>query len=163
MHASIAERFAYGHPLDRLVDDDRIHNVPRSRTALVARILLAAIFIISGFEKLRDPASAVMHMNANGIPSADVLVYVAGCAELFGGLALLFGFLTRVAGVGLIVYLCTVQFYFHNFWAREGQDAMMQMVQFMKNLAIMGGLFALVAFGPGRASIDARIRRPLEP
>ncbi len=163
MHASIAERFAYGTPLDPYIDDARVQNVPRSGTALAGRILLAAIFVTSGFAKLSDPAAAVGYMNMAGIPNADVLVYVAGAAELVGGLALALGFLARVASLGLIALLAIINVYFHNFWALDGADAKTQMVQFMKNLAIMGGLFMVVAHGPGRLSLDAKIRRPLQP
>ena len=52
---------------------------------------------------------------------------------------------------------------FHNFWALDGAEAKTQMVNFMKNLAILGGLAMVFAFGPGRFSIDHRIRRPMEP
>ena len=161
MQPSIAERFAYGTPLDP-VDDLEVHNRPRSVTAFAGRILLAAIFIVSGFAKLSDPASAIGYMNSAGIPHADILVYVAGGAELLGGIALAFGFLTRVAAVGLILVLALINGSMHAFWALDGAEAKMQMVQFMKNLAIMGGLLAVVAHGPGRASIDARLRRPLQ-
>jgi putative oxidoreductase len=92
-----------------------------------------------------------------------VLVYVAGCAELFGGLALLFGFLTRIGAIGLFVFLIPTTLYFHHFWNMTGPDAKAQMVNFMKNLAIMGGLLAIYAWGPGRYSIDGRIRRPMHP
>jgi putative oxidoreductase len=163
MHASIAERFAYGTPVDPMVDDARVHSVPRSGTALVGRVLLSAIFITSGFAKLSDPASAVGYMNSAGIPNADTLVYVAGGAELLGGLALLVGFLARLGALGLVLTMIPIQFYFHSFWNMEGAEAKTQMVQFMKNLAIMGGLLTVFAHGPGRYSIDARIRRPLVP
>lgn len=162
MQASIAERIAYGTPLDPL-DDERVQNRPRSATALFGRVLLAAIFITSGFTKLADPAAAVGYMSSAGVPNADVLVYVAGAAELLGGLALAVGFLARLAPLGLFATLVAINFYFHDFWNMEGADAQMQMVQFMKNLAIMGGLLMLVAHGPGRWSLDARIRRPLQP
>ena len=162
MHASIAERVAYGTPLDPVADDTPIHLVPRSTTALVGRILLSAIFIVSGFAKLTDPAGATGYMNAVGIPDADVLVYVAGIAELAGGLALLFGFLTRLAAAGLFILLIPTTLYFHAFWNMTGAEAKMQMVNFMKNLAIMGGLASVFAHGPGRFSVDHRIRRPME-
>lgn len=163
MHASIAERMAFGTPLDPAVDDTPIHVVPRSTSALIGRILIAAIFVMSGFAKLTDPAGAAGYMNHVGIPNADVLVYVAGVAELLGGLALAFGFLTRLAAAGLILLLIPTTLLFHNFWALEGAEAKTQMVNFMKNLAIMGGLAMVFAFGPGRFSIDQRIRRPMQP
>jgi putative oxidoreductase len=163
MQASIAERFAYGTPLDLAAGDARVFNVPRSGTALIGRILLSAIFITSGIAKLTDPAGALGYMNTVGIPHAGTLVYVAGAAELLGGLALVFGFLARLGALGLLLVMIPIQFYFHAFWNMTGPDAKMQMVNFMKNLAIMGGLVMVIANGPGRYSIDARIRRPLTP
>ena len=163
MHASIAERIAYGTPLDPATEDTRIHSIPRSTTALVGRILLAVIFITGGVAKLTDPAGSVGYMQSVGIPSAGVLVYIAGVAELLGGLSLVFGFLTRLGALGLVAYLVPVTLYFHRFWELEGMEAQMQQVMFTKNLAIMGGLLALFAFGPGRHSIDDKMRRPLDP
>ena len=162
MQASIAERLAYGQPLDPVVEDTAVHSAPRSTTALVGRVLLCAIFLLSGIAKLTDPSGAVGYMTKVGIPNADVLVYIAGAAEILGGLALLFGFLARVGAAGLIVYLAITTLFFHNFWALTGAEAKTQMVQFMKNLSIIGGLAMVVAFGPGRWSIDARLRRPKE-
>jgi putative oxidoreductase len=161
--SSMAERIAYGTPIDPTLDEARVFNVPRSGTALVARILLAANFITSGFAKLTDPAGAVGYMNGVGVPNAGTLVYIAGTAELLGGLSLLVGFLARLGAFGLVLMLIPIQLYFHAFWTMEGPDAKMQMVQFMKNLAIMGGLLMVVAQGPGRYSIDAKLRRPLLP
>src|SRR5690349_4502075 len=117
MHASIAERFTWGRPYDPVAGDTLVPVVPRSGTALVGRILMAAIFIISGFAKLSDPSGAVGYMSAAGVPSPDVLVYVAGVAELTGGLALLFGFLTRIAAIGLIVLVAVISLFMHTFWA----------------------------------------------
>lgn len=163
MHTSMAERMAFGTPLDPAVDETPLHVVPRSTSALIGRILIAAIFVTSGFAKLTDPAGAAGYMTHVGIPNADVLVYVAGVAELVGGLALIFGFLTRLAALGLFLMLILTTVLFHNFWALEGAEAKMQMVQFMKNLAIMGGLATVFAHGPGRFSVDSRIRRPKQP
>jgi putative oxidoreductase len=163
MHASIAERIAYGTPLDPVREDTRVHSVPRSGTALAGRILLSGIFLTSGFAKLADPASAIGYMSSVGVPNPDVLVYVAGIAELVGGLALVLGILARLASLGLVLLVVAIQYYFHAFWNLEGMEAKMQMVQFFKNLAIIGGLLMVFAHGPGRYSIDARLRRPLDP
>lgn len=149
--------------MDPVADDTPIHLVPRAGTALVARVLMSAIFLVSGFAKLTDPAGAQGYMNMVGIPHADVLVYVAGCAEIAGGLALLFGFLTRIGAIGLFVYLIPTTLLFHAFWRVGGAEAKTQMVNFMKNLAIMGGLLAIYAWGPGKYSLDGRMRRPMHP
>lgn len=163
MHASIAERIAYGRPYDPVAADTLVPVVPRSGTALVGRILMAVIFVVSGFAKLTDPAGAVGYMSSVGVPNPDILVYIAGVAELAGGLALVFGFLTRIAAIGLVVLLAIINLYFHNFWALAEPEAKMQMVQFTKNLGLMGGLFMIIAMGPGRFSIDYAMRKPKAP
>ena len=163
MQASIAERFAWGRPYDPVARDTLAPVVPRSGTALIGRILIAAIFIVSGFAKLTDPSGAMGYMKAAGIGHADVLVYVAAFGELAGGLAILFGFLTRIASFLLFIQLVITTYFFHRFWAVPEAEAKTQMVNFMKNLSIMGGLLMVTAMGPGRFSIDARLRRPKAP
>jgi putative oxidoreductase len=162
-HASIAERLAFGRPVDPVVDDTPVRVAPRPATALVGRILIATIFLISGVAKLTDPGGTTSYMEAAGIPYAGTLAIVAGIAEIAGGLSILFGFLTRIGALGLFIFMILVNVMMHPFWSFEGQERQMQMVQFVKNLAVMGGLLVLVAFGPGRHSIDKKIREPLQP
>jgi putative oxidoreductase len=139
-----------------VVDDRAVKT--RHLTALVARIALSAIFLVSGWTKLSDPAATVGYMNAMGVPEPNTLVYVAGMAEILGGLSILFGFMTRIGALGLFAFLIVTGFYFHDFWNLTGADAKTQMVQFMKNLSIMGGLLMIVASGAGRYSLDAIVR-----
>src|SRR3954471_23026518 len=160
----IAERIAYGRPLDLDEEvDGPVHLVPRATTALVGRILISAIFIVSGISKLTNVAGTAGYMTSAGIPHAEALAVFAGLCELAGGLAVLFGFLGRLAALGLFLFLIPTTLLFHRFWELEGQEAQMQMVNFLKNLAVMGGLLMLYAHGPGRYSVDARVRRPLKP
>ena len=159
----IAEHIAYGRPIDFEHEAEiPVAMVPRKTAALIGRWLMGAIFIVSGFAKLTDTAGSAGYMTAEGIPYAHALAIFAGVCELAGGLALVFGVLTRLGALGLFLFLIPTTLIFHNFWAQDGADAKLQMVNFMKNLAIMGGLLLLWAQGPGRASIDARIRRPLD-
>jgi len=135
------------------------HTTPRSTVALIARILLSAIFLVSGFAKIADPSGTMGHMEKAGISHAETLLYIAAFAELLGGLSLLLGALTRLGAAGLFVYMIVITVIMHKFWGMPADAAKMQFVQFMKNLCIMGGLAMVVAFGPGRYSIDARLRR----
>ncbi len=161
IQSTVAERIAFGRPVDPAIDLTT-HVAPRPTWMLVGRVLLASIFLLSGFAKLTDPAGAVGYMEAQGIPSAYALAIIAGLAEILGGLALLFGFLTRIGAFGLMLFLIPTTLIFHDFWTLEGMEAKTQMVSFMKNLGILGGLALLVANGAGRYSIDARLRRPIE-
>jgi putative oxidoreductase len=126
--------------------------------ALIGRLLLAAIFAMSGIAKLTDTAGTVSHMTAAGIPYADTLAIVAGVAEVLGAASLVLGLLTRLGAFGLFLYMIPTTVLFHGFWNFEGAERLPQMVNFMKNLAIMGGLATLVAVGARRFSIDHRIR-----
>lgn len=158
-HATIAERIALGRPFDAASDAAPDH-APRPVTALIGRLLLAGIFLISGIFKLVDPTGTAAYMTSAGIPYADVLVYVAAFAEVAGAASIMLGFLTRIGALGLIVFLVLVNLMIHTFWTFEGAQRTTQMSSFLKNLALMGGLALLVANGPGRYSLDARMRRP---
>jgi putative oxidoreductase len=160
--ASTVERLAYGRPMDPVRDVPAVRLAPRPTTALVGRILLGAIFLVSGFAKLTDSSGTVAHMVAAGVPAASTLVWIAGVAEVLGGLSLMTGLLARVGGIGLALFVALATYYFHAFWNLEGAERLPQMVNFMKNLAIIGGLLLLVAHGPGRYSLDRRLRKPLE-
>ena len=159
----IAERIAFGRPIDFEHEEDiPVAMVPRKTAALIGRIFLAGIFIVSGIAKLTDTAGTAGYMTAVGIPYAHALAIFAGICELAGGLALVFGVLTRLAALGLFLFMIPTTIIFHHFWALDGAEAKMQMVNFMKNLSIMGGLILLWAQGPNRYSVDARMRRPLD-
>jgi len=159
--ATIAERVAFGRPLAPH-EDTKVHVAPRPKTALVGRILLAAIFLVSGFAKLTDTAGTAAHMAGVGIPAPEILALVAGTAEIVGALAILIGFLTRPAAIGLILFMIPTTLLFHNFWAFEGEEVKLQMINFLKNLTIIGGLSLLVAHGPGPFSVDQKLRKRIE-
>jgi putative oxidoreductase len=159
--AATAERMAYGRPLDHSRDVADVCLAPRPTTALIGRVLLGAIFLISGFAKLTDSSGTIQHMEGVGVPAASTLVWIAGVAEVLGGLSLATGLLARVGAIGLIAFLAITTYYFHAFWNLSGAERLPQMVNFMKNLSIAGGLLLLVAHGPGRYSLDYRLRKPL--
>lgn len=124
------------------------------------RVLMSIIFLMSGFGKIVGFSTMVGYASAKGLPAPKVMIALAAAAELAGGLSLLFGFLTRIGALGLFLFLIPTTLLFHNFWVET--DAMMhqmQMVNFLKNLAVMGGLLAIAAQGAGPLSIDAVRRR----
>lgn len=160
---SIAERVAFGRPVDPVYDDTPVRVAQRPATALVGRLLIGAIFLVSGIAKLTDTSGTAAHLEAAGLPYASTLAIIAGIAELAGGLSLVFGFLTRIGALGLILFMIPTTIIFHGFWTFEGAEQQAQMINFLKNLAIMGGLALIVAFGPSRYSIDKKIREPIQP
>jgi putative oxidoreductase len=155
MNPSIAEYKGYERP-----DTSDIVVFPQHpMTALIGRLLLAAIFAVSGIAKLTDTAGTAAHMSAMGIPYADTLALVAGWAEIAGATSLVLGLLTWVGALGLILFMIPTTLIFHGFWNYTGADRLPQMVNFMKNLAIVGGLAGLVANGAGRFSVDHALHR----
>lgn len=115
--------------------------------SLVARVLLSAIFLMGGFNKLMNPAGTVGFMKTAlfPLPSPELLVWGVIALELLGGLAILFGILSRWAALALGLFTLAAAMLFH--WKPGDQ---IQTLMFMKNLAIAGGLFLLAANGPGR-------------
>ena len=122
--------------------------------ALAGRILLAVPFVVSGYGKIGAFAATAAVMAGKGLPLPEVLLALAIVIELGGGLALVIGWMTRWAALAIIGFTVVATLVFHNFWAVPAAEAQMQMIQFMKNLAIMGGMLCIVAFGAGRYSID---------
>ena len=160
--STMAERVLFGRPIDA-TEDPSIHLAPRPATALLGRIAIAAIFLVSGGAKLVDVAGTTAHMAAVGIPFPETLAMIAGVAEILGALSLAFGAMTRLGALGLVLFMIPTTLLFHNFWAYEGDEQRLQMIQFLKNLCITGGLLLLISYGPGRYSIDSLLRRPLDP
>jgi putative oxidoreductase len=123
---------------------------------LVGRILLAAIFLMSGFDKFAQHAGTVAYAQAAGLPLADVAIYLAGAVELLGALSLILGFRARWGALALVLFLVPATLLFHNFWAFSGMDQQLQLGNFMKNLALIGGLLTVFVYGAGPLSLDAR-------
>ena len=118
----------------------------------VGRILVAAIFILSGFGKIAAPAATQGYIAAMGLP-APLLAYIGAIAvELGGGLLLLAGYRTKLVAAALAVFSIVTAFIFHHALADQNQ-----MIHFLKNFAMAGGLLQFVAYGAGRISVDSRI------
>jgi putative oxidoreductase len=128
-------------------------------TTLAGRILIAVIFLISGFFKVGGYAQIVGYAKAAQLPAPGVFIALAAAVELACGLAILAGFRTRFASWLLFLYLLPVSYFFHNFWAVQGQEQQMQMVNFLKNMAIMGGLLVLSVNGAGAYSVDGKLAK----
>ncbi len=124
--------------------------------ALVARVLLAALFVPAGISKIAGFAGTVGYIGSVGLPLPIVGAVLAIVAEAGGGIALLLGLQTRIAALVLAVFTLVAGVFFHAFWAAAPEAAQMQQIMFMKNIAIAGGLLMLTAFGPGALSLDAK-------
>lgn len=122
--------------------------------ALLGRVLLCLIFVISGAGKIAKFGGTAAYISSKGLPAPEILAALTICVELGGGLLLLVGLKTRWAALALAIFTLLAAIIFHNFWAMSGPEAMNNQIHFLKNLAIAGGMLMVVAFGPGRFSID---------
>jgi putative oxidoreductase len=125
---------------------------------LAGRILIAAIFLMSGIGKIADPHGTQQYMQAMGMTWATTFFYVSAIViEVGGGLSLLLGYWTRAGAIALILFMIPTTLMFHTNFADQNQ-----MIHFLKNLAMFGGLFYVAAYGAGPVSLDGRLGGPME-
>jgi putative oxidoreductase len=120
----------------------------------ISRILIALIFIMSGFSKITNYASTRDMMSATGFPIVDLFLIGTIIVELGGGIALLLGFMTRWAALALTLFLIPTTLIFHAAHISDPLHGQEQLIQVLKNLAIMGGLLKFVIEGAGAYSLD---------
>lgn len=124
----------------------------RDVAELGGRILLSSLFVLSGVSKLGAYVGTAAYMASQGVPSALLPLVVA--TELLGGLAVAFGWKTRVAAFLLGGFSVVSALLFHNNFADQ-----IQMIMFLKNISIAGGFLMLVANGAGALSLDHRFSK----
>lgn len=127
--------------------------------ALAGRALIALLFVPAGFSKIGGFSGTAGYIASKGLPMPELGVAIAIIVELGLGLMLLAGWRTRLAALGLAVFTVAATFIFHNFWAMPAEMVTQQQQAFFKNIAVVGGLLAFMAFGPGGWSLDARTGR----
>lgn len=126
--------------------------------ALVGRILLVAIFPVSGWFKLvvNGPAGTAGYFEKLGAPMPEVAVWVAIIAEFVLPLLVVLGVKTRWAAIGLILYVIGTSIIGHRFWEAAPPAYFGQLMSFMKNLCMIGGLLLVAVLGPGRYAVRPR-------
>lgn len=117
---------------------------------LAARVCLSIIFFYSGINKVLNYGGTLETMASKGILLPNVLLPPTILIEIVGALFVLLGFKMRWAAIALIIFMVPTTLIFHTDFSNS-----MQVIQFMKNLAIIGGLLMLVASEPGALSVDA--------
>lgn len=129
-------------------------NLARSCAPLLGRIMITAIFLKSGFEKTIGFSAVAAGMAKKGMPFAEALLVGAIVFQIAGGLMVLFGWKARWGALLLIIFTIPTTLIFHDFWNVEGGEYRRQLTHFMKNLAILGGLFVVMGLGSGPLSLD---------
>ena len=118
---------------------------------LLGRCMLALIFILAGIGKIQDPAGTVGYMQSMGVPG--ILLWPTIALEILGGLAIAVGYKTEIAALALAIFSVVAAFIFHKNFGDQ-----MQMIMFLKNIAIAGGLLLLGAGDVTGFSLDAKKR-----
>ncbi len=124
--------------------------------ALVGRIFLGLVFVIGGIGQATNLAGATAYAAANGMPMANIAVILGCILQIGGGLLLITGFYARIGALALFVFIVAAIIVFHRFWEKTGPAAASDQVSFLKDLAMAGGMLYVMAFGPGRLSVNAR-------
>lgn len=120
---------------------------------LLGRTLLSAIFLMSGFNKITGWSAVAGYMASKQMPAVPFFLAMAILFELAGGFSVITGYKARFGALLLLVFLIPTTLIFHNFWAAEAAQQQNQMIHFLKNVSILGGLLVIIGLGPGPLSL----------
>ena len=126
--------------------------------SLIGRVLLALLFVPAGFGKITGFAGTAGYIASKGVPLPELAAAAAIGVELGLGMLLLIGWQTRWAALGIALFTVVISFIFHNFWAVPADQVMQQQQSFFKNIAVVGGLLTVAAWGAGAWSFDGNRR-----
>jgi putative oxidoreductase len=121
--------------------------------AAIGRLLIAAIFLWSGIHKFQTPAETQAYIASANIPMPVIAYWAATAVEIIGGICLVLGLAVRPAALVLVFYTIAAAVFFHSKFTDQ-----MQSINFMKNVAMAGGLLQVVAFGSGGLALTDRQR-----
>jgi putative oxidoreductase len=121
---------------------------------LIARVGLGGLFVLFGVRSIPGFAGSVGYFSKLGFPAPEVMVVIAIVIQIVAGIALIIGWKTRWAAWLMVLYVVIAALMGHRFWEYDGAQYANQMQHFFKNMAIIGGLLMVAAFGPGSMSVD---------
>jgi putative oxidoreductase len=130
----------------------------QSQALLVGRILIAVLFLVFGIRAVLGFTGSVGYFTKLGFPAPQAMVILSILVHIGGGVLLLVGWQTRRAAWLLIALVVIATLMAHRFWESEPAQYVGQLTSFLKNVAIVGGLLYVAAFGAGALSVDGRAR-----
>jgi putative oxidoreductase len=134
--------------------------VLRGPLTVLGRLLLCTIFFMSAVgNKIPHFSDMANVMGSVGVPAPQFLLAGAIVFLLVGSLSVITGYKARIGAVLLLTFLVLASYYFHPFWNLEGQAQQEQMIQFMKNLSMMGAMLFVIANGSGPMSVDSLLHK----
>jgi putative oxidoreductase len=134
--------------------------VIRGPVTLLGRLLLCTIFFMAAVgNKIPHFSDVAKVMDSVGIPAPQLLLVGAIVFLIAGSLSVIVGYQARFGAGLLLTFLVLASYYFHPFWSLNGQAQQEQMIQFMKNLSMMGAMLFVMANGPGPMSVDSLLEK----
>lgn len=113
---------------------------------LIGRILFGGYFLFSGLNHFIGMSRLAPYAKSHGVPMPELAVAFTGALIVLGGLSVLLGFMPRIGLTLIILFLIPVTLWMHNFWTvTDPQQRMMEMTNFLKNSALLGACFGLIA------------------
>jgi putative oxidoreductase len=132
----------------------------RGPLTVVGRLLLCTIFFMAAVgNKIPHFSDVAKVMESVGIPAPQLMLVGAIVFLVVGSLSVIVGYKARIGAALLLIFLVLASYYFHPFWKLEGQAQQEQMIQFMKNLSMMGAMLFIVANGSGPMSVDSWLHK----
>jgi len=127
---------------------------------VLGRLLLCTIFFMAAVgNKIPHFSQVAKVMESVGIPAPQLMLVGAIVFLIVGSVSVIVGYQARIGATLLVVFLVLATYYFHAFWKLEGQAQQDQMIQFMKNLSMMGAMLFIIANGSGPMSLDAKLAK----
>ena len=130
----------------------------QSLTTVLGRVMLSTIFLMSAVgNKIPKFSDVAGYMSSEGVPAAQLMLVGAIVFLIAGSLSVILGFKARIGAGLLLIFLILATCFFHDFWTLEdAAQQQEQMIQFMKNMALMGAMLLIIANGSGPLSLDKK-------
>jgi putative oxidoreductase len=125
---------------------------------LLSRVLLVLLYLIFGLQKLVGFAGTVTYMASTGLPAPEIAAVASILIELGFGIAIALGWRTRPLALWMALYALATAFIGHRYWMLRGPEHFENMINFYKNMSIVGGSLLLALTGPGKYSLDNRMK-----
>jgi putative oxidoreductase len=136
----------------------------RGLVTVLGRLLLSAIFLLAAVgNKIPNFSGVAKAMESVGVPAPQLLLVGAIAFLIVGSLSVILGYKARFGAALLLAFLVLATYYFHPFWKLQGHAQQEQMIQFMKNLSMMGAMLFIVANGSGPMSLDSWLSKRAAP
>lgn len=126
---------------------------------LVGRVFLGWLFLALGYGRLGNIPGSTVYFTNLGMSPAEIWVWLAGCADVVLGAALILGIATRYAALASFFWMLASIAIAHRYWTYPASAQVEQYYSFLKNIAIMGGALYAFVIGAGRYSLDAMLAK----